>query len=45
MGVFNTLSRVSESTVPSDMVVEDDSNVGILTPTVKTDLEIKSIND
>merc|ERR1719289_500369 len=42
MGVFNTLSRVSESTVPSDMVVEDDSNVGILTPTVKTDLEIKS---
>jgi len=40
MGVFNTLSRVSESTVSSDEIVADAADV--ITPVLKTDLEIKS---
>merc|ERR1712212_823316 len=40
MGVFNTLSRVSESTVSSDEIVADAADV--ITPVLKTDLDIKS---
>ena len=42
MGVFNTLSRVSESTVGADEINQGDEEVDPVLPTIKTDLELKS---